>query len=704
MRHSRAKAVFVVFLYLFLSMFAIMGSDAGAQFFGRAGGDGLPRDGLVQHVLTKAPEYDSENGAWVSPDRSGEESRQVQPGRCYSNASTSHVEFPSVSEVDQGEPGNFSAFIYINEDGLTASAGQVYFSHYDTLGDKRGWDLGVKETTGNIFFYARLSDDGTFGNRKEYHFLMTPYLAEWHEFGVVFENGELRVYIDGFGVEPDAKQSDSVIEFPYQTDAPLAVGAFYVNGVPGSWAEADFHAARLYNRALSDEEIARAYNEKIIPVQGLVLFAKMEEGYGSISYDSSGNGNHGAIVNATLEDFHSEEIEVPYSWLNEVGYTESAGVYIPRDESNTAKDITGADLQYSGQAKYPAKISGANVLEFDGLGYVKGIANASVIFPDLDNFSIGACFKADTIGPSNYDNRIVTVFRLANSSNFFLALGDSDKLQFAYYDAVTAFVVLDVATIEAGRVYRVVVSMNDNQMKIYLDGSVIHTSTLDLVDILNGPINIGSYNTNDLFDGWISNFTVFNRGLSETEAENLYRRDPIPDGLVLYYPMAEGGSSTLYDVSGNGYNAELFNFILPDSWTSDETGKLFPYNLVYGFTPSSDVKIPALSDGATDALGNPVTNPAGPWHNGAEVVFSQFQAPAIWQADQNCGLGYWFAPDGTPNLKGVDDIVETVDPAASCNQFFANCRNGNGKSDLRIYSREQSGGRLQSINRHYGIK
>ena len=42
---------------------------------------------------------------------------------------------------------------------------------------------------------------------------------------------------------------------------------------------------------------------------------------GTTSYDSSGNGNHGTILNATLEDFHATDPGVTSNRANEVGFT-----------------------------------------------------------------------------------------------------------------------------------------------------------------------------------------------------------------------------------------------------------------------------------------------------------------------------------------------------------------------------------------------
>src|SRR5690606_9590044 len=51
-----------------------------------------------------------------------------------------------------------------------------------------------------------------------------------------------------------------------------------------------------------------------------LVFFKCDESTGINTYDSSGNGYHGTITNASLETFHSTQ-DI-YSWQNEVGYSE----------------------------------------------------------------------------------------------------------------------------------------------------------------------------------------------------------------------------------------------------------------------------------------------------------------------------------------------------------------------------------------------
>ncbi|HCR85900.1 MAG TPA: hypothetical protein DIV86_04405 [Alphaproteobacteria bacterium] len=123
---------------------------------------------------------------------------------------------------------------------------------------------------------------------------------------------------------------------------------------------------RILNRTLNAGEITDIYNFKNI-TSGLIAQYKCDESGGSTCYDSSGNSRNGAITNATLSSFHSTNINIGYSFQNEVGYSLSGGIFIPRNEADNSKDVLGNNLQYSGKVKNPLKLIQSPCGNFDGV-------------------------------------------------------------------------------------------------------------------------------------------------------------------------------------------------------------------------------------------------------------------------------------------------------------------------------------------------
>jgi hypothetical protein len=105
--------------------------------------------------------------------------------------------------------------------------------------------------------------------------------------------------------------------------------------------------------------------EEIGPVLG---WWKCDEQSGTVAYDSSGNGYHGTITNATLSTFHATQ-DI-WSFQNQVGYNLSGSVYIPRDESDPTNDVLGNPLSYTGRRPNDFKLTGSNCLTADGTLYI----------------------------------------------------------------------------------------------------------------------------------------------------------------------------------------------------------------------------------------------------------------------------------------------------------------------------------------------
>ena len=100
------------------------------------------------------------------------------------------------------------------------------------------------------------------------------------------------------------------------TTTPIPIGCFSSSGVLSLYSD-----SKLWNVKIKDGSTLKA-------------FYKCDEQAGTTAYDSSGNGYHGTITNATLSTFHSTQ-DV-YSFQNEVGYTK------PNNLLNYTEDFSNA--------------------------------------------------------------------------------------------------------------------------------------------------------------------------------------------------------------------------------------------------------------------------------------------------------------------------------------------------------------------------
>lgn len=159
-----------------------------------------------------------------------------------------------------------------------------------------GWEIYLSSVDDAIAFYAESGEISIY----PVHGLATPYDEAWHQIVVVRNGDVFTVYFDaddGFSGETSAVPSLTITE-------DLYIGRNYAPGYDGGYEyyfDGLIDEVRIYNRALSPTEIDEHYNGIFENETGLKLHLPMDEGAGSIAYDSSGLGNHGTIYGATYQ-------------------------------------------------------------------------------------------------------------------------------------------------------------------------------------------------------------------------------------------------------------------------------------------------------------------------------------------------------------------------------------------------------------------
>lgn len=106
----------------------------------------------------------------------------------------------------------------------------------------------------------------------------------------------------------------------------------------GVFFEGEMSRVRVYERAITSAEVTDVNNEVEIDSTGILIDYKCEDDGGEKVFDSSGNGNHGTIVNHTESTFFVED-ETLRSYQNEDGY--SGGIYFNGSGKLTYPTISG---------------------------------------------------------------------------------------------------------------------------------------------------------------------------------------------------------------------------------------------------------------------------------------------------------------------------------------------------------------------------
>jgi hypothetical protein len=310
----------------------------------------------------------------------------------------------------------------------------------------------------------------------------------------------------------------------------LIMGAVYTGG----WFfDGSIDSVRIYNRALSADEVRYHYNRGW-PVGSW----NFDEGSGLTTYDSTENNNDGTLKSSGLEfDGDNDYVSVG---------------------DHSSLDITGA-------LTLELWMKSSSLIGNDG-GLISKSSNAFKYFGAASN-------KVYELGILNN----VLYFQIGNGTAENQLGGDITSLIDGTWHHI-------ISTWDG--------TTNADSMKIYFDGVEIYqlTATISSIQIIDSVLDIGGYDTAYNFNGSIDEVRIYNTALSAAEIARQYNGDFSQDptaNLVMLQHFEEGLSCSandpdpgsadcLTDDSGSGNHGTLHNFdnlsawdTSPDGWVSD---------------------------------------------------------------------------------------------------------------------------------------
>ena len=343
---------------------------------------------------------------------------------------------------------------------------------------------------------------------------------------------------------------------------------------------------------------------------------------GSTAYDIGDNAAHGTITNATLASFHSTSASVLTNRNNDVGYRLSGAVYIPK-RLNAALAADGNALTHTGKCPQPGYapqrcITPDGVNDYATAG--NGIGNA-----------LGGSFTAICVSAWCY---------LASAGNggvvFIGTFGTTGKVSLftfggsAYFRLNGSSDVNSSTGMSVGAWSHIAGTWDGTTQRLYVNG--VQTASAAFSTAISATAIqtvLGTYAEN--FYNWPGRFCdvrIFSSNKTQAQIQVIMAGGTDTASLLAHWPCCEGpGSSntntTIYDVSGNGYNATITNATVANYWANSTTydSRVVNYPLKYGYTVNgSGVVVPALLSGATDAAGNAIGQAAGGWASGLQNI------------------------------------------------------------------------------------
>ena len=302
----------------------------------------------------------------------GGDARQMQPGRSWTFAGAETGK--TSAAISSGN--NISVMCRVRP---TSVAGiQAFAGEYTAQGDQRKWLIYMNTTS----LVVDVSEDGdaiATGVAKRYTKNTVFSVNTWYTVGFTYDvtTDTLTLYVDGSAVTPDTQSPDDAMTGLHATTSPLLVGHdVNTSGVDADFYNGQIHDIRIFNSVKAASDFATY--DAIGPRKDLgdldtFRHYKCEEASGLVGRDSSGNSDDLTLSGVTHDATNNDVV----CFLNEVGYRLNGSVYEPRDESDTANDVTGTALDFTGQNPHDP-ILNSPCATFDGTADVAEFGDTSV--------------------------------------------------------------------------------------------------------------------------------------------------------------------------------------------------------------------------------------------------------------------------------------------------------------------------------------
>jgi hypothetical protein len=438
---------------------------------------------------------------------------------------------------------------------------------YDFDGSTDYIDLGSALNIGGentIAFWIKTADTNwaTFGNSGSNYFILfltdTFYFRggtgggpatcaatiadEWTHLAVARTGSTIKFYINAV---------EQTVSGTVASGADSTFRYLGFSGV-GAFLDGTHFDCRAYDSVLTLSEIQELYTlaADALPNKSTVLHLKCDDTHSTIAYDSSGNGNDGTKTGTIAASFHLESANVPWSWQNDKGYSDTL---VPRDESAKTLDVLGASLDYTGKCPRNAQLIQSHCATLDKTND----------FVDCGDLSASVKSIAFWIKPDS----------VTATTDYVIDLNGTDYITIVNGTVtINGFAAATTAT--------------------YVDGAAASTVTVAWHHVVitsdtgfsASDCDIGRLEGTGFLGGSIAGVRLFSDELTAAEALSEYNREGTTlDNQIAYWPMAEGAGDTHYDVSGNGNSGTITGYVEADYWQT-VTQDVFHWNSAKGFS------------------------------------------------------------------------------------------------------------------------
>jgi hypothetical protein len=412
------------------------------------------------------------------------------------------------------------------------------------------------------------------------------------------------------------------------------------NGSAYVFAPGNIRFFNLKRWSISNPTDAQIRATTLAAAQGsgvLVSWHWCQEESGTVARDvANATPREGTLTNVDTASFHSTHVGVDFSGPNELGYTLSGSVVIPRNEADISKDAAGGALQFTGPVKLPGVVE-VPCITFSGTDYAT--LGARLTSGSLSSISAGAWVS--TTNASSLQKIICGEYtNTGNQRGWLLYLDTTGRARIlvSINGSTLCFRDSNIA-VNDGLTHHVAASFDGANLNIYIDGVLDNgalTGTIPAsIFSSTASFEIGRIN-NDLFwPGRISSARVYSGAKSGAQWLAIAKGFDDRTNLLAHWPIQEGpGSSntnrTIYDTSGNGRHLTVVNGTVSTQW-ANRTNVVRDHCIEHGGgIAANGAFVPGIPGSPNDAAGNVKTLAAGKHGNPySRRIMNQWNVPSM---------------------------------------------------------------------------
>jgi len=503
---------------------------------GGGGPPGFTPSGVQQFLYSGQTPYTRRIGTQsyvADKSSSGDYRNAPQLGRCYLFDGTDDY-CTRGARLTTGSPTalTLSAWIKTSDTGYSCIAAE-----WNGTGNNWSWATTITNgTSGKLTVY--LSSNGS-TIHKQYNSAATITDDVWHHIAFTFDAGTLKLYIDGVEDTP-TKVSDLACASLYNSTANF--GLSLLDGGTTWVLNGRQFDTLVYQQALTADEITYLYTfgaSGTAPgLSNLKGWYKCDDTHPTLAYDSSGNGNHLTKTGITTSTFHSTSATLPYSYQNRIGYTDDVtNGLVPRDESDTANDVTGATLEYTGRTHYDGELGGLPGMTFNGTSEYLESGTVSI----TGDWTVMAwVYRTGSSG--------VQYFLSLKAGSYFGSIAANvNGSPWLFFDGSTTLLGTNLG---APAWHHLAVTKSGTTYTLYKNGVSDGSGTKNDIDI--DKIIVGRRgDASNYLQGSVFDVRLFSAALSSGDIQTCYAGGKVTTGLVEQWPLCEGSGTTIYGTEGN---------------------------------------------------------------------------------------------------------------------------------------------------------